>query len=94
MLTLKYERKDFFNQRIYTEDSMKKYDKSDVKKVLLYFNKDYYSSVQIENTVIFWDSMAEHENKIVTVRLYDGMNYTENKCSFEKLKKDIYSNIE
>ena len=39
MLILKYERKDFFNNRIYTEDKKNNYTKEDLKKVFAYFSK-------------------------------------------------------
>lgn len=91
MLIIKYERIDFFNSRIYTEDKKRNYTKEDLKKAFLYFSRTYDTSVQIDDTVIFWDSLEEYENRIVTVRYYDGMSYTETKKSYDKAKKECYA---
>ena len=90
MLIFKYERKDFFGKCVYTEDKKENCTFQDIKKVFLYFSKDYFSTIQIDNKVIFWDCMTDFDNKIVTVRNVDNTGYTENKCSFEKAKTDIY----
>ena len=74
MLILKYERLDFFNHRIYTEDKKESYTRKDLKKVFAYFSKTHDASIQIDNMVVFWDCLTEHENRIVTVRYYVGMN--------------------
>ena len=41
MLILKYDRLDFFNHRIYTEDKKDNYTKDDLKKVFAYFSKTH-----------------------------------------------------
>lgn len=94
MLILKYERLDFFNHRIYTEDKKDSYTKEDLKKVFAYFSKRHDASIQIDNIVIFWDGLSEYENKVVTVRNYDGMNYVELKKSFDKAKKECYAMVD
>ncbi len=91
MLILKYERLDFFNHRIYTEDKTENYTKEDLKKVFAYFSKTHDATIQIDDTVIFWECLAEYENRVVTVRNYEGINYTESKKSYEKIKRDCYS---
>lgn len=91
MLILKYERLDFFNHRIYTEDKKDNYTKEDIKKVFAYFSKAQDASIQLDNIVIYWDCLSEYENRVVTVRNYDGMNYTEAKKSYDKVKKECYS---
>ena len=91
MLILKYERLDFFNHRIYTEDQKENYTKDDLKKVFTYFSKNHNATIQIDSTVIFWDCLTEYENRVVTVRNYDGMNYTEAKKSYDKTKKECYA---
>ena len=93
MLILKYERKDLFNNRIYTEDKKNNYTKEDLKKVFAYFSKTHDATIQIDNVVIYWDSMTEHENRIVTVRDYDGRNYIKSKKSYDKTKKECYAMI-
>ena len=94
MLILKYERLDFFNHRIYTEDTKQNYEKEDLKKVFLFFSKTYDASIQIDDTVIFWDCLTEYENRIATVRNYDGMDYTEAKKSYDKVKKECYAMVQ
>ncbi len=91
MLIIKYERKDFFNNWIYTEDKKQNHGKEDLKKAFLYFSRTYDTSVQIDDTIFYWDSLVEYENKIVSVRYYDGMSYTETKKSYDKAKKECYA---
>ena len=96
MLIVKYDRIDFFGNRIYTEDKKNNYSKDDLKRAFQFFNKDYNITLQIDSVIIFWDSLSEFENKIVFVRKYDGicgMNYTEKKTSFDKCKKEIYKRL-
>ncbi|GAA6278404.1 hypothetical protein [Enterocloster bolteae] len=91
MLIIKYERIDFFYSRIYTEDKKQNHTKEDLKKAFLYFSRTYDTSIQIDDTVIFWDSLVEYENRIVAVRYFDGMSYTETKKSYDKAKKECYA---
>ncbi len=93
MLILKYERLDFFNHRIYTEDKKENYTKEDLKRVFTYFSKTGNATIQIDNIVIFWDCLTEYENRVVTVRDYDGVNYLESKKSYDKVKKDYYAMV-
>lgn len=92
MLIVKYDRIDFFGNRIYTEDKKNNYSKDDLKRAFQFFNKDYNITFEIENMVIFWDSLSEFENKIVSVRNYEnnGISYDEKKIDLDKLKKEIY----
>lgn len=94
MLIIKYERRDFFNNRIYTEDKKQNYSREDLKKAFSYFSRTYDTSVQIDDIVIYWNSLAEYENRITTVRYYDGMNYTEVKKSYDKVKKEGYAMVQ
>ena len=91
MLILKYERIDFFNNRIYTEDVKQNHGKEDLKKVFTYFCKTYDATVQIDDIVIFWDCLTEYENRIPTLRCYNGKNYSDSKKSYEKTKKEVYA---
>ena len=91
MLTIKYERLDFFHNRVYTEDKRENHTKEDLKKAFIFFSKTYDTAIQIDNTVIFWNGLEEHENRIVTVRYYDSISYSEVKKSYDKVKKEIYS---
>lgn len=91
MLILKYDRIDFFNNRVYVEDTKQNYGKEDLKRAFTFFSKTYDATVQIDDIVIFWDCLAEYENRIVTVRCYDGRNYSDSKKSYEKAKKEVYA---
>lgn len=91
MLILKYDRLDFFNHRIYTEDKKEGFTREDLKKVFAYFGKTHNATIQIDNMVIYWDCLSEYDNRIVTVRYYDGMNYDGTKKSFDKVKKECYA---
>lgn len=91
MLILKYERLGFFNNRVYTEDTKECYTKEDLKKAFAYFSKTQDATIQIDDTIIFWDTMEEYENRIVTMRDFEGINYTEAKKSYEKAKRECYA---
>lgn len=94
MLILKYERIDFFNNRIYTEDKKQNHTKEDLKKAFLYFSRTYDTSVQINDIVIYWDSLEEYENRVATVRYFNGMSYAEVKKSYDKAKKEGYAMVD
>jgi hypothetical protein len=91
MLIVKYDRIDFFGSRVYTEDKKDRYTKEHVKKAMLFFGKDYSHTIQIEQTVIFWNNPSDYENRIVTVRKYNQYGYDDEKKSFEKVKKEVYA---
>ena len=46
MLIVKYERRDFFGEYQYTEDSKECYNRDDVKKAFLFIGKDRTVAVQ------------------------------------------------
>lgn len=94
MLTIKYDRKDFFGNRQYTEDSKERYSREDVKKAFLYLGKDRFSTVQKEDTIYFWENMEDFENQIIAVRVFDGRNYSDVKKAFDKVKKEVYASVQ
>ena len=94
MLTMKYERKHFFGNRQYTEDSKDDYSREDVKKAFLYLGRNRFSTVQKEDTIYFWEGMADFENQIMTVRVFDGRNYSDVKKAFDKVKKECYASVQ
>lgn len=51
MLILKYDRIDFFNHRIYTEDKKDSYTREDLKKVFTYLSKTNDASIQIDSVL-------------------------------------------
>ena len=89
-LIIKYERKDFFGTRKYTEDVKDYFTKADLTKAFGFFSKDHDVAIEIDNMTIFWDTIADFENRNVTVRMYDGRSYTEGKMQFDDLKKNFY----
>ena len=89
-LTIKYSRKDFFGNRIYTEDTKENFTKADLTKAFLFLSKNNDAAVQVDSMVIYWDKISEFENKTVSVRMYDGRSYTEGKMPFDDLKKNFY----
>lgn len=97
MLTMKYERKDFFGCYQYTEDSKENYSKEDVKKAFLFISKERNATIQKENIIYFWDSFTDFDNRIMTVRTFDTLNlrsYTDSKMAFDKAKKECYATVQ
>lgn len=94
MLIMRYERKDFFGNSCYTEDSKDRYSREDVKKAFLYLRKDRFSTVQKEDTIYFWENMEDFENQIIVVRVFDGRNYAQMKKAFDKVKKECYASVQ
>lgn len=97
MLIVKYERKDFFGRKQYTEDIADFYGKPELKKAFLALGKDHDIAVQVDNVLYAWDSMSEFENRILLVRTFDSetlKNYVDNKRSFDTVKKEIYGSYQ
>lgn len=91
MLILKYDRKNFFGEREYTEDSTSNITYDAIKKSFRALKGRYDNTIQIDNTVIFWGSISDYNNQIINVRIYDeAHNYTEQKVSFDVIKKQYY----
>ncbi len=89
-LVVKYERKDFFGTRLYTEDAKQNFTKADLTKSFLFFSKNHDVALEIDSMTIFWNTIADFENRNVTIRMYDGRSYTEGKMPFDDLKKNFY----
>lgn len=97
MLIIKYERKDFFGSRQYTEDAKKYYTKKDIQKAFSFIAKNCYAAMEKERVVYFWDSLADFKNRIITVRTFtreNSMSYTEAKKSYDLAKKECYATIQ
>lgn len=93
MLTVKYDRKDFFGQRVYTEDKKNFYTIEDIKKAFLAMGKDNQVTVQIDNVIYFWDNVADFDGRILLVRTFDKVNtysYSDVKMAFDKVKREVY----
>lgn len=89
-LTIKYDRKDFFGNRIYTEDTKTNFTKSDLTKAFLFLSKNNDAAIQIDDMVIYWDCMSGFEKKAVSVGIYDGGNCIKGKFTFNEIKKNFY----
>lgn len=95
-LIVKYNRKDFFGNPIYTEDYISVVTKEHFQKTFRFFKDDSFMALQInDNECIFWNSYTDFENKFVTVRTYENVNsYTDTTMPFNKLKRKIYKSID
>lgn len=98
MLTVKYERKDFFGNRVYTEDVKKNPTLKDIQKAFRFLKTDYNIAIQINNTVLFWESLSNFEHGTLTCREYDEWhNYKDFAWSYDSCKNNyyaIYKNID
>ena len=92
-LTIKYSRKDFFGNRIYTEDTKENFTKADLTKAFLFLSKNNDAAVQVDSMVIYWDTFSEFENKTVSVRMYSAGGYTAGKTPFDVIKKNFYAKL-
>ena len=90
-LTIKYNRKDFFGNRIYTEDAKENFTKNDLVKAFLFLSKNNDAAIQIDSMVIYWDCISDFENKMISLRLYTGNGYTTGKTPFDVIKKNFYA---
>ena len=93
-LILKYERRNFFGNREYTEDTCHYPKMKDVQAAMRYLKKDNMAAVVYSRFTLFWDLFSDFANSIVSVRYYDAYgNYTEEKKSFEVVKKEVYDSF-
>lgn len=93
MLIVKYERKDFFGNRIYTEDTKNNETLKDIKKAFLFLKNNHNATMQIDNTVLYWDSLQGFEYKTLECREYDSVGGYKS-CSWDYDGcKNYYYNI-
>lgn len=91
VITIKYDRKDFFGQKIYTEDVRRGADFSDLKKSWSALSRDPYMSIWIDNIGYYWDSASDYEHRIITKKVVWSSNNNDTfRLSFEPEKKHIY----
>ena len=90
-LIIKYNRKDFFGNSIYTEDTKSNFTKNDLVKAFLFLSKNHDAAIEIDSLVIYWDSMTDFENKTVSLRIYKDHGYTAGKTPFDVIKKNCYA---
>ena len=91
MLIVKYERKDFFGNRIYTEDTKNNETLKDIKKAFIFLKNNHDVTIQINNTVLYWDSLQNFEYKTLSAREYDSTgSYKEFIWDFDGCKNNYY----
>lgn len=92
-LIIKYSRKDFFNNEVYTEDIKDDFTKNDLVKAFLFLSKNHDASIQISNMVIFWENMKNFKNKIVSARFFTGEIVQGGTIEFSIIKKAWYDKL-
>lgn len=89
-ITIKYECKNFWGIREYREDTINNASLEDLKKAFRFLKKEYMNVIQIDNIVLYWDTMQNFEYGTLTAREYDGNNWKEYSWDFEGCKKSYY----
>lgn len=89
-LLLKYTRKDFFGNDIYSEDYKHSFTKNDLVKAFLFFSKTQDTIIQTGSVIMYWDGSKDFKNKTVSVRYIEKENVSGGIIPFEMLKKAWY----
>lgn len=93
-IIVKYERKDFFGQRIYTEDKKESFKFDDLKHAFRLLSKDSFAAIEIfgngENAIYFWDCMDDFKNRMLTKRTFGKMFHDNYRISFNSAKTILY----
>lgn len=82
-IIVKYDEKSIFGTVAHREDTALFADLDHAKKAIAFIRKKYDAAVSAGEVSVFWDSIADYENDIITVRRYDSCNY----CSYDEQKK-------
>ena len=91
MLVVKYESKNFFDVYEYHEDIKENFSFEDIKKAFRFLKKDYKNAIQIENTVLVWDSITDFKYGTLSAREYDeNRNYKEFLWDYNGCKNNYY----
>ena len=92
MLVIKYEARNFFNDYEYHEDVRTNPSFEDIKKAFRFLKKSYRNAIQIKNTTLVWDKIADFEHGILSAREYDeNGNYKEFSWDYDECKKNYYA---
>lgn len=93
LITVAYMRKDFWGSSEPVQETNKYATIEDLQKAFRALKKDREFVIHIEGKYsVFYDSLVDWENGIVTVREFEAWNsYDEKKVAFEKIKKEIMS---
>lgn len=91
MLIVKYEQKNFWGDTEYREDVKHNPTYNDIKKAFQFLKRDYKNAIQINNTVLFWDSILNFEYGLLDAREYEGRNYKEFSWDYDGCKMKYYN---
>lgn len=101
MITYRYDRRDIFGYRVYTEDSSSFETLKDVRTAFRLFSNDQYSSIAYDgyngyiDVVFYWENKSDFDNRIVTIRKWHTPNNSEYEhIDFFDLKKAVYSSFD
>lgn len=92
-ITVKYDRKDFFGRRVYTEDVKEAVEKSDAEKALRFLKSNQSIALNIDgDMVLYWDGVQDYDNNVLTVKKsYPWNNCNVSKVAFPQVKRGIMS---
>ena len=90
-LTVKYNRKDFFGNEAYTEDTRTDFNKNDLVRAFLYLSKNPETVIQIDNLLILWRNAADYEKKYISVCIDSDKGLASGQIPFARIKKALYS---
>lgn len=89
-ITVKYERKDFFGRRIYTEDTKKDIERSDLEKALRLLKSNSSVALDINGDwILYWDSTKDYDDGILTVKQKTDFDWEISRMAFSFVKKCI-----
>lgn len=92
MLVVKYEQRNFWGDIEYKEDTKYNPTYNDIKKAFRFLKKDYKNAIQINNTILYWDSISNFEYGLLDAREYDdGRNYKEFSWDYDGCKNNYYN---
>lgn len=91
-ITVKYNRKNFFGDKEYTEDIKYNARLDDLKKAFSALKKSNDLSLQIDNYCLIWDTIADFEGGILTCYEWEKSNSRkEYVWDFDGGKKHFYA---
>lgn len=92
-ITVKYDRRDFFGHRIYTEDVKEAVEKPDAEKAFRFLKSNQSVALNIDDDmVLYWDDAQDYNNSVLTVkRSYSWNHCNVSKVAFSQIKRGIMS---
>lgn len=91
IITVKYDKRDFWGMRTYAEDERRDASFDDLKKAFRALAKDPYMAVWIDNSGYYWESIDDYEKRIITHKIQWTWVKTDTfRDPFEDVKKRVY----